>query len=161
VSELPDLLTGILPILGAALAGYLVGSISFARIVGGRVAPSQDLTVTEYEIDPAGTRIFSRGVSPASVGSRAGGRWGCLTALLDIAKAFAVTMAFGVVAPGTGAEYAAATGAVIGHAYPIYHPFVGGFGSHRSSGHCSRSTGSRSRSSRPAAPASGSSSRTR
>lgn len=128
MSGLPDLLTGLMPIVGAALAGYLVGSVSFARIVGGRVARSQDLTVTEYEIDSAGTRIVSRGVSPAGVGSRAGGRWGCLTALLDIAKAFAVTMAFVVIAPGSGAEYAAASGAVIGHAYPIYHRFVGGFG---------------------------------
>lgn len=127
-SELTDLLTTFPPIAGAALAGYLVGSISFARIIGGRVARGQDLTVTEYEIDSAGTRIVSRGVSPAGVGSRAGRRWGCLTALLDIAKSFAVTTAFVVVAPGTGAEHAAAIGAVIGHTYPIYHRFVGGFG---------------------------------
>jgi glycerol-3-phosphate acyltransferase PlsY len=128
VSELPDLLTSVPPIVGAALAGYLVGSISFARIVGSRVARDQDLTATEYQIDSAGTRIVSHGVSPAAIGSRAGGRWGCLTALLDIAKAFIVTMVFVVVAPGSGAEYAAATGAVVGHAYPIYYRFVGGFG---------------------------------
>jgi glycerol-3-phosphate acyltransferase PlsY len=128
VIEPPDLLTSLLPIVGAALAGYLVGSISFARIVGGRVARLQDLTVTEYEIDKAGTRIVSRGVSPAGIGLRAGGRWGFLAALLEIAKAFIVTMVFVVVAPGSGADYAAATGAVIGHAYPIYYRFVGGFG---------------------------------
>jgi acyl phosphate:glycerol-3-phosphate acyltransferase len=115
-------------LVSALACGYLVGSISFARIVGGRVTRGQDLSQTEYEISSDGRRIVSTGVSPAAVGSRAGGRWGCLTALLDIGKSFAVTMAFVVAAPDTEAAFAAAIAAVVGHAYPIYHRFVGGFG---------------------------------
>lgn len=116
-------------LLAFALAcGYLVGSISFARIVGSRVAPGQDLRQTEYQISSDGRQIVSRGVSPAAVGSRAGGRWGCLTALLDIGKAFFVTTLFVIAAPETGAAYAAAAGAVVGHAYPLYYRLVGGFG---------------------------------
>jgi acyl phosphate:glycerol-3-phosphate acyltransferase len=115
-------------VLLAAVIGYLAGSISFARIIGARVAPGQDLSVTTYPVDRQGGVLVSHGVSPSAVRMRAGKRWGVLTALLDIAKAFVPTLAFALAAPGEPAAAAAASGAVLGHAWPVYHRFQGGFG---------------------------------
>ena len=114
----------------AAGAGYLVGSLSATRAIATFVAPGDDLSTTEYDIDETGT-LVSRGVSPSALGARAGGRWGGLAALLDIGKAFAVTSFVRGVAPDSHAQAAAAiagSAAVLGHAYPVYHGFVGGFG---------------------------------
>jgi acyl phosphate:glycerol-3-phosphate acyltransferase len=115
-------------VLLAVGVGYLAGSISFARIVGARVAPGQDLSVTSYPVDRQGGVLVSHGVSPSAVRMRAGKRWGILTALLDIAKAFLPTLAFAVAAPTEPAAAAAASGAVLGHVWPVYHRFQGGYG---------------------------------
>ena len=73
-------------LLSAALAGYLVGSISFARVVGRIVLPGQDLSAATLQYDESGA-IEVEGVSATSVSVRAGRRWGLLVSLLDIAKA--------------------------------------------------------------------------
>lgn len=114
----------------AAGGGYLVGSLSSTRVIARFVAPDEDLTTTEYEIDEHGT-LLSRGVSPSALGARAGGGWGGLAAGLDIAKAFALTRVIERAWPDDLARSAAAVGgaaAVLGHAYPALHGFVGGFG---------------------------------
>ena len=116
--------------VGAAAAGYLVGSVSSTRALARVVAPGQDLSTTEYVIDENGG-LVSRGVSPSSLGSRAGGGWGGLAAVMDIGKALAVTTAARSLAPDEVARQVAATAgaaAVIGHAYPAYYQFEGGFG---------------------------------
>jgi glycerol-3-phosphate acyltransferase PlsY len=116
--------------LGAAVAGYLVGSVSSTRLLARAVAPDQDLTRTEYRIYQDGG-LVSHGVSPSALGARAGGRWGGLAAALDIGKAVAITALVQSWAPAAIARPVAATAAAaatVGHVYPAYHRFVGGFG---------------------------------
>jgi glycerol-3-phosphate acyltransferase PlsY len=111
----------------SALLGYLVGSVSFARLVGRRVAPGSDLETARLEFHE-GAGVEVRGVSATSISVRAGRRWGLLVSLLDIGKAAAVTALCRWLFPDDPAYLAAATFAVVGHIWPAWHGFRGGFG---------------------------------
>jgi glycerol-3-phosphate acyltransferase PlsY len=93
-------------LLGAALAGYLVGSISFARVVGRLLLPGQDLSAATLQFDARGALEVER-VSATSVSVRARRRWGLLVSLLDIAKAAVITAVFRWIAPDQPAYLAA------------------------------------------------------
>jgi len=112
----------------AALAGYLVGSVSFARLIGRVVAPARPLGSDTLSFGADGTVVEVQGVSATSVSVRAGRRWGFLVALLDIGKAAAVTLAARLLDPTGDAYLVAAAFAVVGHVWPVWHGFRGGFG---------------------------------
>jgi acyl phosphate:glycerol-3-phosphate acyltransferase len=117
-----------LAIAAAALAGYLVGSISFARVIGHLAAPTRPLGSDTLTFGADGAVVEVQGVSATSVSVRAGRRWGFVVALLDIGKAAAVTLAARLLDP-TGDAYLVAAGfAVVGHVWPVWHGFRGGFG---------------------------------
>jgi glycerol-3-phosphate acyltransferase PlsY len=114
----------------ATAAGYAVGSLSSTRLLARFVARGEDLSTTEYTID-ANNTLVSHGVSPSSLGARHGGGWGGLAAVMDIAKAAAVTGVVKSLAPESQRRPEAATAsaaAVLGHAYPAFHGGLGGCG---------------------------------
>ena len=110
-----------------AAAGYLIGSISFARIVGSRVGAGTDLTRTDVVL-PGGAEMEYRGVSATSVAVRSGPRWGIVTGVLDTLKAFVPTLLARRRWPDQPYHVAVATGVLVGHIYPLYHGFKGGKG---------------------------------
>lgn len=113
--------------LAAALAGYMVGSISFARIVGRRVAPDDDLGRTEFQLQDGSTLEY-RGISATSVASRGGPGPGMLVGFLDMAKAAAVVVAFRLLTPGNDADLVAGAAVIAGHNFPVRHRLRGGRG---------------------------------
>ncbi len=113
--------------VAAAVIGYVAGSLSGARLVGRLVAPGRDLSRTEIDID-AETSVVVRGVSPSTLTARAGWRAGLTAAAIDISKAVAATLLVRIVFPDHSHAAYAAAGAVLGHVFPIYHRFLGGFG---------------------------------
>jgi glycerol-3-phosphate acyltransferase PlsY len=120
----------ILPFLAATLSGYLMGSISFARIVA-RLHPSRiDVTATEVSVEAFGAnlKVPMHGVSATSLRFKVGGRWGCLTSLLDMLKVVLPVFIFRWLYPDMSYYFIAATTAVIGHNWPVYHKFNGGYG---------------------------------
>ena len=72
--------------LAAAVAGYLLGCISFARIITRFVAPQQDVTQTAMAIPGTEETMRLRAVSGTAVSMHLGPRYGCLTSLLDMLK---------------------------------------------------------------------------
>jgi glycerol-3-phosphate acyltransferase PlsY len=112
----------------AAVIGYLLGSISFARVINRLVAP--DLDVTRAEVSVAGTdeKMPFGAVSGTAVSLKLGPKWGMTTALLDILKVTLPTLAFRLLYPGTHYFLIAATTGIVGHAWPIYYRFKGGRG---------------------------------
>jgi glycerol-3-phosphate acyltransferase PlsY len=109
-----------------AIVGYLLGSISVARIVASRVVPDEDDWITTYEVGEDYSTTAD-GLSPGAVGMRAGPRYGGLSTLGDMAKAaLAVGLAWWLL--GREAAAAAGAGAVVGHIWPVYHRFKGAFG---------------------------------
>jgi glycerol-3-phosphate acyltransferase PlsY len=115
-------------LVAAAITGYLLGSISFTRIVAARVAPDADLSETSLSYADGGEPVPVQGISASSLRAHAGGRWALAVVVLDVAKAAVPALAFERLAPGTDAALVAAALAVVGHVWPVWHGFVGGFG---------------------------------
>ena len=113
--------------IAAGIVGYLAGSLSGARIVGRRRHVG-GLSQTTVVLDGTGTRVDTRGVSPSSLQARGGGRLGLPAGAIDIAKALVPTLVARLVWPDSGEAVAVATGALVGHVFPLYHRFVGGYG---------------------------------
>jgi acyl phosphate:glycerol-3-phosphate acyltransferase len=112
----------------AAATGYLVGSVSFAHLIGRRVAPGVELGRSSVVLDD-GYVMEYRGTSATSV--RLGGHRGAGVAvgLLDIVKgAVAVVLAAWWWPDVPAAQAAAGVAVVVGHVYPVWHGFRGGRG---------------------------------
>ena len=84
----------LLAALLAIVIGYLIGSISFARLVAGRFAPQQDITKIVVEGTDGEGRFESDAVSSTSVRLHLGPRYGCLVGILDILKAAVPALVF-------------------------------------------------------------------
>jgi acyl phosphate:glycerol-3-phosphate acyltransferase len=111
----------------AALAGYLLGSLSFARVAVRLSGKPVDLGHWEVHLE-SGETWTSTIVSATSVRKELGPRYGCLVSMLDMAKVAIPTLAFRLWAPDEPYFYIAAAAGVVGHDYPLYYRFRGGHG---------------------------------
>ena len=113
--------------LAAGGIGYLAGSVSFARLVAGRVRPGAD--ITRIEVPLSGGEVFvSDSISATAVRMTAGVRYGCLTSVLDMAKVAIPTLAFRLWKPDEPYFLIVAAAGLVGHDLPLYHRFRGGRG---------------------------------
>lgn len=108
----------------ALALGYLAGSTSITRLIGGAVIPGDRLEAARL-VD--GEAVVLERVSPSRVGALAGTRWGVAAALAEIAKVAAITWWCRRRWPESGGE-AAMAGAVAGHVHPAFSGFRGGYG---------------------------------
>lgn len=107
---------------------YLVGSISFARLVTKWWA-GKDVTTFEIPIEGTQDRYKVLSVGGNSVSSVLGSKAGMTVGILDILKIIIPTLAFKLVYPQQPAYMLiAAVGGLIGHIWPIYYRFHGGSG---------------------------------
>lgn len=111
----------------AALVGYLLGSISFARLAVRLSGKPVDIGHWEVRL-PNGETFTSDIVSATSVRLALGPRYGCLVSALDMAKVAIPTLALRLWAPEEPYYFIAAAAGVIGHNYPVFHGFRGGHG---------------------------------
>jgi glycerol-3-phosphate acyltransferase PlsY len=119
-----DILIG----LGAFVIGYLAGSVSFSRVVTRLVSPKTDLRQAGASIEGTAEKLHMRGVSATSVRIKLGPRYGCLASALDMLKVAIPVFLFRYFLPDAPALYFAAAGGVIGHNWPLYYGFHGGYG---------------------------------
>ena len=104
-----------------ALAGYLLGSVPFGKIIATRAA----------RIDI--TRRGSGNIGATNVAREIGIKWGILTLVLDALKGFLPLFLFVTLtpreAPGFASELAAiALCALLGHQFSVFQGFQGGKG---------------------------------
>lgn len=111
----------------AAALGYLIGSISFARLVARLTGAAGDVTTTKVVL-PGGAELDYQGVSATTVAVRSGPAWGVVTGVLDTLKAFVPTLIARRTWPHRPYHAIVATGVMAGHIYPLYHGFKGGKG---------------------------------
>jgi len=111
-----------------AVGGYLAGAFSFSKVVGERAAPGEDINVTFIDVKETGTTVEFHGITPTSVKEHAGNRAMMASIALEALKAAVPTLGARVLLPGTAAAPAAATGAVVGHVFPMWSGFRGGYG---------------------------------
>ena len=64
----------------------MIGSVSFARMVGRWKAPGVDLTAVEYPVADSEEVWVYRGVSATTVSRKLGFRWGLVVFVLDLLK---------------------------------------------------------------------------
>ncbi len=115
-------------VIVAALAGYLVGSVSFARLMIRAKGIEGRNDLIEREVEGSEADFASDSIGATAVGEQLGRRLGCLTALLDIAKPIIVILASLAFFPDGNYHLIAGVGTIIGHNYPLYHRFDGGRG---------------------------------
>ncbi len=112
--------------LAAIVVGYLFGAVSFTRILGRWVLPDDDLSGVDVQLGK-GTLRFNR-TSASLISLKRGPGYGCLTSLLDMAKAAIPVLGFKLAFPDQDYEFFTAAAAVVGHNYPVFYRFHGGVG---------------------------------
>jgi len=112
----------------AAVSGYLIGGISFARLVARLVAPGKDVTHTAMPIVGTDATFEMHSVSATAVSVHLGARYGCLTSVLDMFKVALPTAIFRLAYPDQPYFLIAALAGLIGHCWPIFYGFKGGGG---------------------------------
>lgn len=114
------LLTGIL--------SYLLGSISFSRIVARLIAPELNPeTIKMPKADGSeGQKLKTIGATTISV--KLGPKAGCAIGLLDIIKGVAPVLAARLLYPDHYYYLIAAVLVVVGHIWPVFYRFRGGGG---------------------------------
>jgi acyl phosphate:glycerol-3-phosphate acyltransferase len=109
------------------LVCYLIGSISFARLVTRLVAHKD---IADFEIPLAGSdeayKVVSIGAN--SVSRELGKSWGMAVGLMDIAKAFIPTLIVKLLFPGEVYYLWVGLACMAGHIFPVYYRFHGGSG---------------------------------
>lgn len=115
-------------VLLALAVGYLIGAISFTRIVGHIVAPDMDFSKTVYELEEGSQTLETSSINATSLAIKAGPKIGMLTGLLDMLKIFIPTLAFKLWCPDPPYFLVVAAAGMAGHIWPVYYRFRGGSG---------------------------------
>jgi glycerol-3-phosphate acyltransferase PlsY len=114
-------------VVAALVAGYLIGSISSARIVARRVAPDVDITRIVTQVGD-GIEFVSDSVSATALRMKVGRKYGLLVLSLDMLKAIVPVLAFRLAFPGQPYYVLAAAAVLVGHNWPAFYRFKGGRG---------------------------------
>jgi len=109
------------------IIAYLIGSISFARIITKLVIMKDP---AEFEIPVEGSDETYKAISIGAntVSRELGQGWGMAVGLLDIAKAFIPTLIIKLLFPDQSYYLWVGLACMAGHIYPIYYRFHGGSG---------------------------------
>jgi glycerol-3-phosphate acyltransferase PlsY len=113
----------------AGLSGYLVGSISFSRVLIRIRAPGEDVsTQIKHTLSSTGRVFESSSTGATAARFKLGAKYGCFVSILDILKAVIPSLIFKLWKPDAPYYLIAASLAIVGHNYPIYYKFKGGRG---------------------------------
>jgi len=112
----------------AAVSGYVIGSIPFALIVVRLFGGGERLQAASLRVPGSDHCLRTDAVSATTVRLQLGTRYGCLTSLLDMAKAAAITLAFRIAFPQDLYFLIASGFCVVGHVWPVFNRFRGGRG---------------------------------
>jgi glycerol-3-phosphate acyltransferase PlsY len=126
MNELPDNTAVMVAV--SALAGYLFGSISNARIFTWFKTRSMKVKPINEPVPGTDLYFSSDAVSATVANINLGKKFGIMTALLDMLKVALPTLAIRLLFPGDPWFLITATSGIAGHNYPIYHRFKGGRG---------------------------------
>jgi glycerol-3-phosphate acyltransferase PlsY len=115
-------------VLISVILGYSIGAISFARIITRWRAPQLDISHTDIPVPGTENKIRMNGIGATSVIIQVGQTWGMLTGFLDGFKVFAPALVLRLLFPSEPYFLIFAAMCVIGHDWPVYYGFRGGYG---------------------------------
>lgn len=111
-----------------AIAGYFIGSISFARVVARVVNPAADLNQARMKKAETGEEGTVSGIGASTASVALGKKYGGIVASLDILKAFIPVLLQRFFFPDQVYHLVYSILCIFGHNYPIYYRFEGGRG---------------------------------
>jgi acyl phosphate:glycerol-3-phosphate acyltransferase len=112
----------------ALVFGYLIGSISFARLVFSKLRPGEKPDTIRTPTIDGQAELVSHAVGATNVMMAFGSRWGMLVTFLDALKAFAPTLILRIIYPEEPYFLVVAVAVLIGHLWPVWYRFSGGGG---------------------------------
>jgi glycerol-3-phosphate acyltransferase PlsY len=110
------------------LSGYLIGSVSFTRIVGKLVLPGENMEYTTVQVEGTDDEFSFRSVSATTIRARAGAKYGIITSILDISKATIPVFVASRYLDSPSCAFLMSLSVIFGHDFPVYHRFRGGRG---------------------------------
>ena len=110
------------------IIGYLIGSVSPARLIARRVDPDADVTTYAQPIEGTDEVYHDTAASATLVNLKVGWQYGCLTSIIDMLKAVVPMLIVRWMLPDTPYDFVIAFGVLVGHNWPIYYKFHGGRG---------------------------------
>lgn len=111
-----------------ALGGYLIGSVSTARLIYLLSTGSRDYSPFAEPVPHSDEVFESDLISATWVTKKLGKKYGCITSILDMIKVGLPTLAVKLLITGQPWFLLTAICGIAGHNYPIYHGFKGGRG---------------------------------
>jgi glycerol-3-phosphate acyltransferase PlsY len=114
--------------VGILILSYLLGSISFARIVSKVLSPETDIENVVIKDEETGDSHDVSVVSATTVSVVLGSKAGLLISFFDILKGFLPALVTKLIFPDSYYPLVAILGALTGHIWPVYHRFKGGGG---------------------------------
>ena len=112
-----------------AILSYLLGAISFTRVIARIKLPGNDIVETEIQLVDADEKMKVGHIGANVVGQTLGAKWGMLVGLLDISKVFLPSLACKLLFPELPYyTLLAGIAGMAGHNWPIYYRFRGGMG---------------------------------
>jgi glycerol-3-phosphate acyltransferase PlsY len=110
------------------ISGYLIGSISFARLINFMVLKTTKISSFAEPIPHTDEFFESDLISATLVTKKLGVKYGCTTSLLDMLKVALPTLLVKLTLTQHPYFLLTAIAGIIGHNYPVYYRFVGGHG---------------------------------
>jgi glycerol-3-phosphate acyltransferase PlsY len=114
--------------LFVGLAGYLLGAISFARLVASWVNPAVNLDQARTHQSATGELGPVSGIGAATASMALGSKYGFIVSLLDMLKALIPVLMLRLLYPADAYYLLFSLFAIIGHNWPVYSRFQGGRG---------------------------------
>ncbi len=110
------------------IACYLIGSVSFTRLISRAMNPNVNLQAVEVAV-PGATQNYKLTSMGASTAERVlGKKAGAMISVLDTLKIVVPALIVKALFPGQPYVLFASVAAIIGHDWPIYYKFHGGRG---------------------------------
>jgi acyl phosphate:glycerol-3-phosphate acyltransferase len=111
-----------------SLAGYLAGSVSFARLINYSITRTTRIEGWSEPVPHSDEVFESDLVSATLIAKKLGPRYGCLTSLLDMLKVIVPTVLVKLLFTMQPWFLLTAIFGIIGHNYPVWYRFKGGRG---------------------------------
>jgi len=114
--------------IAIGLTGYLIGSISTARVIYFLATGSKKYEPFKESIPHTDEKFESDLISATWITMKLGKRYGCITSILDMLKVALPTLVVKLVFTSHPYFLLIAICGILGHDYPVYYRFKGGRG---------------------------------
>ena len=115
-------------VIFCCLAGYLAGSVSFARLINFSITRTTRMEGWAEPVPHSDEVFESDLISATLIAKKLGPRYGCATSLLDMMKVIVPTLLVKLLISGQPWFLLTALFGIIGHNYPVWYRFKGGRG---------------------------------